>query len=672
MRKTTNKKPQKKKKKPAPAAAKKPALPVKLPALPPKEKQAEYIPKDFLDIIAPGAVKFNTDHFILGNSYRTVFALRGYPTSTEELALLRHLGDKSGVTLSVYARQVTPAEERKIIHDAANKNRMNKASTSDLKATITAEANLQDVAALIASMHKNREPLMHCAVFIELSARSQDGLRTLQNEVMAELVRSKLSADRILLRQQEGFHAVNPAGWNCFGSQYERVLPASSVANLFPFNYSGKTDPHGFYVGKDRYGSNIIVDLDRRAEDKTNGSVLILGNSGEGKSFLLKLLLENLLESGKTVICLDPEHELEDISRNLGGCFIDLMSGRYIINPLEPKLWDIEVSIEAQRSGFDGGRSRSGMSVLSPTGGSEGYEACGDEGEDDSDAPEAFRQHSRLSQHISFLKDFFRAYKDFTQWHIDTIELMLERLYKKWGIDDGTDFARMGAADYPILSDLYAVIEDAYRHYDEEQSPLYTKDRLQEVLLGLHSMCVGAESKFFNGHTNITSDRFLVFGVKGLLQGNVNVKDALLFNVLSYLSDKLLTEGNTVAALDELYIWLSSRMTIEYIRNTLKRVRKKESSLIMASQQLEDFNVDGIRELTRPLFGIPTHQFIFHCGAVDKQFYLQNLQLEESEYELIRYPQNGVCLYKCGVERFLLEVHAPEYKRALYGTAGGR
>ena len=519
MRKTTNKKPQKKKKKPAPAAAKKPALPVKLPALPPKEKQAEYIPKDFLDIIAPGAVKFNTDHYILGNSYRTVFALRGYPTSTEELALLRHLGDKSGVTLSVYARQVTPAEERKIIHDAANKNRMNKASTSDLKATITAEANLQDVAALIASMHKNREPLMHCAVFIELSARSQDGLRTLQNEVMAELVRSKLSADRILLRQQEGFHAVNPAGWNCFGSQYERVLPASSVANLFPFNYSGKTDPHGFYVGKDRYGSNIIVDLDRRAEDKTNGSVLILGNSGEGKSFLLKLLLENLLESGKTVICLDPEHELEDISRNLGGCFIDLMSGRYIINPLEPKLWDIEVSIEAQRSGFDGGRSRSGMSELSPTGGSEGYEACGDEGEDDSDAPEAFRQHSRLSQHISFLKDFFRAYKDFTQWHIDTIELMLERLYKKWGIDDGTDFARMGAADYPILSDLYAVIEDAYRHYDEEQSPLYTKDRLQEVLLGLHSMCVGAESKFFNGHTNITSDRFLVFGVKGLLQG---------------------------------------------------------------------------------------------------------------------------------------------------------
>ena len=270
------------------------------------------------------------------------------------------------------------------------------------------------------------------------------------------------------------------------------------------------------------------------------------------------------------------------------------------------------------------------------------------------------------------MKDFFAAYKDFSSRHIDTIELMLERLYREWGINDNTDFAKLKPEDYPILSDLYAVIENCYRNYGDEPNPLYPKELLQEVLLGLHSMCVGAESKFFNGHTNITSDRFLVFGVKGLLQGNTNVKDAMLFNILSYLSDKLLTEGNTVAALDELYIWLSSRMTIEYIRNTLKRVRKKESSLIMASQNLEDFNVDGIRELTRPLFAIPTHQFIFHCGAVDKEFYMNNLQLEPNEYELIRYPQNGVCLYKCGVERFLLEVHAPEYKAALFGKAGGR
>ena len=607
----------------------------------PKKKQKkakpapEPLPKDFLDMIAPAAVKFNTDHYILGGAYHCAMTVRGYPTTTEELAILGSLGEHSGVTLTIYARRVTAAEEQKIIQNAANRSRFQRGSTNDMKQTITAEANLQDVAALVTSMHRNREPLMHCAVYLDLAAKDLEGLRTLRDEVTSELVRSRLAADRILLKQREGFLSANPAGRNALGTQFERVLPASSVANLYPNNYSGKTDPQGFYIGKDKYGSNIIVDLDRRADDKTNASMLILGNSGQGKSFLLKLLVCNLLESGKSVICLDPEHEMSELCSNLGGCFVDLMTGQYRINPLEPKVWDVD-------------------------------------GEDDPEAPAAFREQSRLSQHISFLKDFFRSYKDFTDRHVDTIELMLERMYEKFGINNKTDFSRLRPVDYPILSDLYKVMEDAYQHYEDEKDPLYPKELLQEVLLGLHSMCKGAESKFFNGPTNITSSRFLVFGVKGLLQASGNVKNAMLFNVLSYLSDKLLTKGNTVASIDELYLFLSNPTTIEYIRNFMKRVRKKDSAVLLASQNIEDFALPGIAELTKPLFSIPTHQFLFNAGSIDRRFFMDNLQLEESEYELIRFPQRGVCLYKCGNERYLLEVIAPEYKAKLFGEAGGR
>ena len=592
-------------------------------------------PKDFLDMAAPSAVKFNTDCSIIGGAYHAFLSLRGYAASTEELALLSRLGAKDGVNISLYARQVTAAEEKQIIQNASNRNRLTRSNTNDLQQSVAAESDLQDVAALVTQMHRSREPLIHCAVFLDISAPDQAKLSTLKDFVTAELARSKITPDPLLLRQREGFQAANPAGFNAFDSQFERVLPAGSVANLYFFNYSGKTDPLGFYVGRDRYGSNVIVDLDRRAEDKTTASVLILGNSGQGKSYLLKLLLCNILESGKSAICLDPEHELIDLCANLGGCFVDLMDGRYRINPLEPKAWSVD-------------------------------------GEQDDEAPETFRQRTLLSQHISFLKDFFRSYKDFSDAQIDTIELMLGRLYATWGMDDNTDFAALSPGQFPILSDLYDVIEGAYENYGDEASPLYPRELLREILLGLHSLCRGAESKFFNGHTNITSSRFLVFGVKGLLQASKNVKDAMLFNVLSFLSDRLLTVGNTVATLDELYIWLFNVTTIEYIRNTLKRVRKKESSLILASQNLEDFDVDGIRELTRPLFAIPTHQFLFNAGSVDRKFYMDNLQLEGSEYELIRYPQRGVCLYKCGSERYLLEVHAPDYKEKLFGKAGGR
>ena len=641
----------------------------------PVEKPVEtHQPKDFLDLIAPAAVKFNTDSYVLGGLYRCVLALRGYPAVTEELALLSHICNRAGVTLHLYARQVTAAEEDAIYHKAVNKNRLDRSNQDNLKRSVTAEANLQDVAAIIAGARKNREPLIHCAVFLELASKSPEELRRLRDEVGAELTRAKLSADPLLLRQREGFLSANPAGRNALGAQFERVLPASSTANLYPINYSGRSDPHGFYIGNDHYGSDILLDLDRRTPDKTNSSVLILGNSGEGKSYLLKLLLCNLLESGKTVICLDPEQELTCLCDKLGGCYADLMGGQYRINFLEAKRWDVDMAgapIEAQRSGFDGERSRSGMSELPPPGGSEGYGACGDDRDDDPTVPNAFRQQSPLSQHISFLKDFFRAYKPFTHQQVDTLELMLERLYRKWGISDKTDFSAMGPEDWPIAEDLYAVLEDAYEHYDRENSPLYPRELLRELLLGLHSMCRGAESVYFNGRTNITSARFLVFGVKDLIHANSSVKDALLFNLLSYLSDQLLTKGNTVAALDELYLWLSNLTTIEYIRNCLKRVRKRNSALILASQNLEDFDIQGVRELTRPLFAIPTHQFLFHGGKVDKKFYMDNLQLESAEYDLISSPNNGVCLFKSGADRNLLDVHAPPHKHALITGGGG-
>lgn len=266
--------------------------------------------QEFLDMIAPSVVKFNTDHFICGNTYRCVWALREYPTATEEQAILRHLGEKDGITLRIYTRHVTPVEEKKIISNAANKNRMNQSNTNDLQQTVMAESNLQDVATIVAQMHRNREPLLHAAVYLELSAYDLDQLKLLQTEVLTELIRSKLNVDRLMLRQQQGFQCVMPSGYNVFRDQFERVLPASSVANLYPFNYSGKTDANGFYVGRDKFGSNVLVDFNKRADDKTNANILILGNSGQGKSYLLKLILCNLRESGMNVCALDPEMEV--------------------------------------------------------------------------------------------------------------------------------------------------------------------------------------------------------------------------------------------------------------------------------------------------------------------------------------------------------------------------
>lgn len=132
----------------------------------------------------------------------------------------------------------------------------------------------------------------------------------------------------------------------------------------------------------------------------------------------MKLILTNLRESGKRIISLDPEAEYEELTNALGGCYIDFMSGEYIINPLEPKSFG-----EADK-------------------------------EYDQTTPEAFRRVTRLSQHIAYLKDFFRAYKEFNDEQLDTLEIILTKLYKNFGITDYTDYEKLKTTDYPIIQVL--------------------------------------------------------------------------------------------------------------------------------------------------------------------------------------------------------------------------
>ncbi|MBQ3138903.1 MAG: VirB4 family type IV secretion system protein [Ruminococcus sp.] len=599
------------------------------------EQQEEIRTKDFFDMILPGTVKFLSDYYTVGDSYRCVWVIREYPPATEEQAILSRLGDKSGVTLRVYNRPVSGIERDKIIQSADRKNKM-KSASNNITEAVRAEGNLNDIVELLMNSDREREILLHCTVFIELTAKSKQKLRALQNMVSMELTRAKIIVDRLMLRQKEGFLSVLPVGSNMFGAQYERVLPSSSVANLYPFNFSGKTDPQGLYIGRDKYGTNILVDFDKRAEDKTTSNILILGNSGMGKSYLLKTILTNIRESGKKILCLDPEAEYEELCVDgLGGTYLDCTSGQNIINPLEPKIWN-------------------------------------DTLEEDADAPDAFRKATRLSQHIAFLKDFFRAYKDFTDAQIDTIEILLGKLYKQFGITDNTNFSRLKSKNYPIMEDFYELIDREIMNYKDGKEQLYTEDLLKEVRLSLNSMCKGAESIYFNGHTNIKDDNFLAFGVKDLMDSNKRLRETVLFNIFSYMNSKLLTAGNTVASIDEFYLFLDNITVVEYIRNSMKRVRKKESAVILASQNVDEFLIPSIKEYTKPLFSIPTHHFLFNPGEVNPKDFMEAVQIEQSEFDLISNPEKGTCLYKCGNERYLLQVKSPEYKSKLYGKAGGR
>lgn len=619
------------------------------------EEVETYRVKSYKELIAPGVLSFrkSPEYYILGNTYRCVWAIRSYAETVQkdsaDIAVLHELGEMDGVTLHMYTRHMPDIERNEIFSRAQNRTTMEKNTAWKLHEQIQADEQMTVLSRVIRETQRTKERFIYCAVFIELIADDPKQLLSKQIEVQSFLSRHKILVDKLHLRQLQAYNTIKPNGENRFGTEFERVYPSSSVANLYPFSYSGKADPHGFYIGRDQNGSNIVVDFDRRAQDKTSSHMVLLGNTGEGKSYLMKIIIVNSAEAGKKVYILDPDDEYGDVVRNLGGTYLNLMSGEYIINVLEPR--------RLTAPGVD-------------------YNGVEDENE-----PAAFRESNPLSQHIAYLRDFFSGIREFTETELDIIEIMLSETYHRYGIDKDSDFSRLTSKDYPILSDLYRIIEQKVENYDEEARDaeihnhpiMYNLEQLKGVGLGLRSICIGAASRYFNGHTNLPDTNLVDLCVKEALNTNSNLKDAMFMNAFSYMSNKFLTEGNCNLFVDELHEFVENKIAVSYITSFMKRGRKKNSGVCIASQNVEDLLRPNVITYTKPLMLLPTHSFLFHPGVnCNPEEFQRALNVQPWEYDLIRTPNRGHCLYKCGNERYHLHVRAPAYKAALFGTAGGK
>ena len=153
---------------------------------------------------------------------------------------------------------------------------------------------------------------------------------------------------------------------------------------------------------------------------------------------------------------------------------------------------------------------------------------------------------------------------------------------------------------------------------------------------------------------------------------DADLRNAIFFNAFSYMNDKELIEGNTCGVIDELHTFLSNDISMRYINASMKMNRKKDSMLITATQNIEDYEVPERALYAKPLLAIPSHKFIFNQGDVNPKTVMDALQLSDAEFDKIRNPERGRCLYKCGTERYLLRIEFPSYITQLFGNAGGR
>ncbi|MBQ3791777.1 MAG: DUF87 domain-containing protein, partial [Clostridia bacterium] len=513
-------------------------------------------------------------------------------------------------------RSLGSLEENRV-WQTAERNRRFRESSRDVSTRQEARGEEKDILEVLENERQEGFPLCEASGFLEVSGETPESLEERTREAMNILSRARVRVDRLLLRQKAGLECVRPGGRNVLGKETDRILPSLSFANLYPFHSGCVSDERGLSIGREASGETVSVDFDLRDTGRTNGNILVLGNSGEGKSYLCKLLLCRLRESGHRLIVLDAEGEYLTLTRRLSGRILSPGSGG-LVNPL------------SFRTGNKG------------------------------DGSEHLRQ-------LSFIRDFFSFFFPGRPERVDLAVHLVRKLYEERNISPSGFYE---AKDFPDLSDLEEISVRLYREGKGKETVSFgdlsfPREILREVCLTVRSL-VSSGNRYFDRPTPPGEEKMVTYDLREVMGLGSQMKEAILFSLVHNVSDKLLSGGRTVCLIDEMYLYLSGKGTVRLLRDDMKRVRKVGSSLILASQNSEDFFLPEIREMTGPLFSIPSHQFLFHPGATDLKSFSSLLSLDEREVREISSPRRGHCLYRCGNRKFALSVEAPEELSSLW------
>lgn len=458
-----------------------------------------------------------------------------------------------------------------------NKNIYNTSNNEALRTT--AEFKIRSAEKIIKDITVNNIPYINLSFVTRTSGNTDNNFAESCRMVKNELAGMGLKARVPAFLQEQALRQSSP-----FDTYSKEILDISnknmSLETLFlglPFSGSGLVDTKGYFLGTDENGKIIVLSPFSKSIYRPNYNIVIAGSSGSGKSYLAKKIMLNEWLNGSKCYILDPEDEYLELCKKISGKWVDCGGGKgervgrinpLQINPLPSQVEDVE------------------------------------------DDDEYSSTKSALALHLNFLSTFFKLYyPEATTLEISILTEIIEELYKKFNIDWDTDISKVDNKNFPIMEDLYKLLEIKSKGATEHKAEIET---LRSIV---RSMARGESSEIFNGYSNIKIDNsFVCFSISALENADKNVKAAQYLNILRLCENLAFRDRNEKVYVfcDEAYLLISkSHQGIEFLRNFCKRCRKRESGLVTITQNLNDFLAPEIKQYGQALLDNSTYKFFF-------------------------------------------------------------
>ncbi|MDO8621010.1 MAG: ATP-binding protein [Candidatus Levybacteria bacterium] len=519
------------------------------------------------DIIAPSSVEIDFNFIRVGERFYKTFFVVGYPrfVSSNWLSPVIDFDHSLNISMFIY-----PTSSSDVLNDLRRK-------IAEMEASISSEvesgrspdpkieAALEDALGLQQELARGVERFFQFSLYITISADSLKDLDEAGKKLSSTLSSLLIVPKIATLQMEDGFKSSVPLGIDKL--YITRNMDTTSLASTFPFTSAMLTQDKGVLYGINQQNGSLII-FDRFSLE--NANEVVLGKSGSGKSFLIKLEAMRQFMFGTEIIIIDPEGEYESLTKTLGGEYVAFTTSSPIkINPFD-------------LSGlYEEGENELGLKILS------------------------------LRGLLKIALGEMNAAQD------AILDRALVETYKNKGIT--TDPATQ-KKEPPLMEDLYKTLSQI------------KDDSSHDLTLRLEKFIKGSLSGIFNQQSNFNIQNPLtIFSLKGL-EGELMpiamhiVLDFVWTRVRKDLKKRLLI-------LDEAWYIMKYQDSASFVYGVAKRARKYYLALTTITQDVQDFLTTdyGKAILSNSSIQILLKQSPTEIDSIAKVFYFS---LREKEYLL--------------------------------------
>lgn len=580
----------------------------------------------FKSQLAPKNLEFKPSEMIISDKHCCILTIISYPKIISEgyLANLTQLG---GIKIVIKHIPIAFSVLSRMLNKEIADMKARYQNERDVTMQEQIRQDYESIENFVQMLTATQARIFDFQMHLMLSADSEEELEHKKVQVKNYLVAMGMRGIVLRFEQEKVLKSMLPIfEANDIEERVGTPIPSVTIAAMYPFIFDSIKDPGlSCLLGVDYSGGVILFNQFlyqiKNEFNRNNANMIILGTSGSGKSTAAKLLLRTNIRNGHKIVAIDPEGELQEMTKLYGGDFIDLGKGGDfgMINPLEVVL---DADEEEMTQGV-------GYAILTRT--------------------------------LQTLKAFMKYYSpDIDEDTLTMFSEVVQDTYKRYKIDFNTDFSKVAAHDYPTFDDVYATIKGRLLSMTERTREREVMEKLEIKVRPL----VKELRYYFTGKTTIDSDAdFIVFNIRELMNADANIRNALFFNILKYAWGLSLDRTiNTVLMVDEAHMLLADQNSLgaEFLARIQRRSRKYNTGTIIITQQPTDFAAPNVLIHGKAIFDNASYYLIMGLKKQAVEDLSKLIDLNDQEKDSIKRYSQGQALFVCGNRRMRINVIASQ------------